>query len=484
VIMRILPFSTVLLLSAVACGNSDPNAPNRSENAEKWFKRAQASYRSGDAEDATVAIDGAVKAAPKDRETRLLAAKIALAKLDYEDVVKLTEGLDGSDAKGLRGRAFWYSGDIEKAADELEEVGRDPAVKDTWARDVASLARRGHGRHPFQIEGVVSATDMPSGEGSPALVVPCELEGERILALVSTNFGELMIDSTSRHEPAWVNLRFGDKFEVKDVPALTHDLSGISRQLGATIKALIGVNVLRHMHATFDRHGSQFVVRKADAAPPPDATRLPVFYARGGAMMVRANFSSKDDGEALLFVDSSSFYPMALDDSLLKKTGADLGSWRPQPGAPASWKMGPLPYFKLGNLDLSQFPAVQGAGFAEYKNTFDVDLGGIAGAGLLSIFRVTFAAEGKYLWLELDPTMSMAGSQQQQGPMAPQQVPPPGLPGARPAPGPTAPGTPKAGPTAPAPPKGAEPKSPPASGPTPGAKTDAKPTSEGKGAAK
>ena len=471
--MRTSSFAPVLLLAlASACGSSDPNAPNRSETGEKWFKRAQQSYKTGDADDASIAIDGAIKASPKDRETRVLAAKIALAKLDYENVIKVTEGITGSDVHGLRGRAYWYSGDIEKAADELEEVGRDPNMKDNWARDVASLARRGHGRHPFQIEGVVSATEMPSGEGSPALVVPCELEGERILALVSTNFGELMVDSGTRKEPAWVNLRFGDKFEVKDVPALTHDLSGISRQLGATIKALIGVNVLRHVHATFDRHGSQFVVRKADPSPPPDAARVPVFYARGGAMMVRASVTPKEENDALLFVDSASFYPMALDDGLLKKTGADTGTWKPQPGAPAAWRMGSLPYFKLGNMDLSQFPAVQGASFSDYKNSFDVDMTGGAGAGLLSIFRVTFANDGKFLWLELDPAMSAATANQPPPPPAqqgPDALPPPGkAPPTKPAP---------AGPAAP-------PKSEPKTAPPPAATPNAKPATESKGAAK
>jgi hypothetical protein len=478
--MRPTPAALILALSAAACVSAcgdgpDPNAPNRSQLADKWLNRAKQSYRSGDVDDASVAIDGAMKAAPRDREARLLAARIALAKLDFEQVVKLTEGLEGSDAKGLRGRAFWYAGDIERAADELEEMGKDPTVKDPWARDVAQLARRGQGRHPFAIEGaVVSSTEMPSGEGSPALVVPCELEGERILALVATNFGEVMIDSTSRKEPAWVNLRFGDRFEVKDVPALTHDLSGISRQLGATIKALLGVNLLRHMHVTFDRRGSQFVVRKNEPPAPPEASKMPIFYARGGAMMMRAHISSKDDGQALLFVDSSAFYPLALDDGLLKRSGADLGEFHPQPGAPASWKMGPLPFFKLGGLDLSQFPAVQGAGFNEYKQTFDVDLGGVAGAGLLSIFRVTFADQGRWLWLELDPSMVPGGAPPQQA-----AEPPPRAPATDP--GPTAPTSPRAEPTK-APPASKAPSAPnakpEAAKPKPGS------PSESKGAAK
>ena len=463
--------STLLLAGTfaalAACGDGpDPNAPNRSQLAEKWFSRARQSYRQGDMEDATLAIDGALKAAPRDREARLLAARIALARLDYAQTIRLTEGIPGSDAKGLRGRAFWYGGDIERAADELEDMGRDPSVKDAWARDVAQLARRGQGRHPFSIEGaVVSAVEMPGGEGSPALVVPCELEGERILALVATNFGELMIDSASRKEPAWVNLRFGDRFEVKDVPALTHDLSSVSRQLGATIKALIGVNLLRHMHVTFDRRGSQFVVRKSDPPAPPEASKMPVFYARGGAMMMRATISSKDDGNTLLFVDSSAFYPLALDDVLLKRSGADLSTFRPQPGAPPSWKMGPLPFFKLGNVDLSQFPAVQGAPFSEYKQIFDVDLGGVAGAGLLSVFRVTFADDGRWLWLELDPAM-LAPAGPPPPPAAPPVAPPPDI-----APGPK----PKA-----EPPKEKEkPKAEPQSSPKP-----EKPKGDSKGAAK
>ncbi len=485
--MRRLVFMTALsaLTALAACGDGpDANAPGRSQLADKWLNRAKQSYRSGDAEDASVAIDGALKAAPHDRETRALAARIALAKLDFDEAIKLTEGLQGSDVKGIRGRAFWYAGDIERAADELEEMLKDPTVKDPWARDVSKLARRGHGRHPFAIEGVVEAVEMP-GAGGPALVVPCELDGERILALVATNFGEMMIDSSSRKEPAWVNLRFGERFEVKDVPALTHDLSGISRTLGATIKALLGVNVLRHMHVTFDRRGSQFVVRKNEPAAPPDASKMPIFYARGGAMMMRATINAKDDGNALLFVDTSAFYPLALEDSLLKKSGADLSHFHTEPGAPPSWKMGPLPFFKLGGIDISGFPAVQGAPFNDYKQTFDVDLGGIAGAGLLSVFRVTFADEGKWVWLELDPTMmGMSGPAAPAGPAeAPPTAPQPPAAAPKSEPQKTDPAKPQP-PKAPAAPKAEPPKAPAA----PGAKSDAAPktgaATESKGAAK
>jgi tetratricopeptide (TPR) repeat protein len=485
---RILVTTAALALlacSVPACGGPDANS-GRAPIADKWLTRAKAAYRSGDLDDASTAIDGALKAAPRDTDTRLLGARIALAKLEYNEAIKLTEGITGSDALGLRGRAYWYAGDIEKAADDLEEMLRDPNVKDNWAKEVAKLARRGHGRHPFAIEGaLVASVEMP--QAGPALVVPCELEGERILALVSTAMGEMMIDSSNRKEPAWVNLRFGEKLEVKDVPALTTDLSNISRQLGAPIKALIGVNALRHMHVTFDRRGSQFVVRKSDPSAPPDASKVPLFYVRGGGMMMRGAVSNKDDGNALLFVDSSAFYPLALDDAMLKRSGADLAQFRNEPGAPAAWKLGMLPYFKLGTLDLPMVPAMQGAPLAEYKNNFDVDLAGVVGAGLLAAFRVTFGDDGRWLWLEVDPSL-MGGPQGTEPRQGPEPLPPPGGAG---------PGAPSGPPVGPAPPPSGPPKPgtkpapksdpPPAMGPAPAGAPGAKsnvPKTESKGAAK
>ena len=90
--------ATVLLAFIVACGDGpDASSPGRSQLADKWLSRAKLSFKAGDLEDATQAIDGALKAAPKDRETRLTAARIALSKLEFNEVVKQTEGLEGAD---------------------------------------------------------------------------------------------------------------------------------------------------------------------------------------------------------------------------------------------------------------------------------------------------------------------------------------------------------------------------------------------------
>ena len=290
---------------------------------------------------------------------KVCVARVALARLDYAEALRFTEGLKGSDARQIRGRAFWYQGDLEQAADELEALLRDPQIKDPWAREVSKLARQSQGRRPFAIEGgVVAMIEMPPT--GPALVVPCELEGEQVLALVATAVGELVVDSNTRREPAWVNLRFGDRIEVKDVPALTQDLSPLARQFGAPIKALLGVNLLRHMHVTFDRRGSQFVVRQAEPPAPPDATRVPLFYVRGGGMMVRGNVTTKDDQQSPFLVDSTAFYPIALDDALWKRSGANLASLKVDPQGLPNTKMGELPLFRFGGFDLPQVPALQG----------------------------------------------------------------------------------------------------------------------------
>jgi hypothetical protein len=398
---------SALSLGGAACGPAmDAKAPARPPLAAKWFDRALASYKAGDFEDARDAAKSALQASPTDPDVKILNARIALARLDYDEAIKLTEGMQSTDVHALRGRAFWYRGDLEQAADELEAMLGDPNVKDDWAREVAGLARRGVGRHPFEIEGgMIGSVEMPPA--GPALVVPCELEGEQVLAMIATASGEVVLDSNARKEPAWVNLRFGGNVEIKDVPAITQDLSGLSRQMGAPIKLLLGVNLLRHAHATFDRRGDQFVVRKNDPVAPPEATRVPLWYVRGGGMMVRAGLTPHSPEKSVLLVDTSSMFPVGLDDALWKKAGVDVASLTPAPGT-ANVKEGIVPMVRFAGFDLPQIPGVEGAPLSDLKSSVDTDLGGILGAGLLALFRVTFGDDGRFMWLEADPALLTA----------------------------------------------------------------------------
>lgn len=353
-----------------------------------------------DVADAELAVQNAVRLEPNRPEVRLLAGKIALARLEFDQAVKSLDGLQSSEARAVRGRALWYGGRVSEAADELEQLLSDPDVKDPWASEVAKLARRGAGREPFQLSGgLVGVSEMPAVGAGAALIVPLELNGDPVLGLVATGTPEVMIDSRSS-EPSWVSLRFGERIEVRDVPALPKDLGGVSQQLNAPIKVLLGVNLLRHLNPTIDYRGSQFVVRTFEPPPPPRTTTLRLAYVRGGGMVFRAGLSrSAEDVDSSLLVDTSMFFPLALDERGWEKAGVRLDALQPVPGM-KGLSQARLPFLRLGAYEIPDIPAVHGAPLGEFEKGLDVDLDGLVGSGLLAAFRITLVDGGRSIWLE------------------------------------------------------------------------------------
>jgi hypothetical protein len=429
--------------AAGLCACSDAKSPggaDRSPLAQKWLDRTKASYGAADLDDASDAARSAIQAAPNDPEVRTWGGRVSLARLDYADTVRLLTGINTSDARGLRGRAKWYAGDIDQAADELESMLQDPDVHDGWAKAIAGLARRGAGRKPFQMSGgMLAVAEMPRIPQNTSLLVPLEIDGEQALALVATGSAEVTLDSATRKEPTWVSLRFGGRIDVKDVPAMVQDLSGISRQMNVPIKALLGVNLLRHLNVTFDYVGGQFIVRTFAPPVPPSATRIPIAYIKGGGMMMRSALSAeKSAPPASLLVDSSMSFPLALDQEGWKKAGTEIGRLQPVP-QDAKLKQGTVPLLRMGAFDIPQVPAVYGTPIAEVEKSVEVDLDGVVGSGLLANFRVTLTDGGRAMWLEAAPIQEMA----------PPAEPPAAAPPATPA----APSTPAAPPEKPEKPK-------------------------------
>ncbi|MFZ5895958.1 MAG: hypothetical protein ACOY0T_33185 [Myxococcota bacterium] len=375
---------------------------------KKWYERADASFHHGDMEDAREAIDNALKVVPDRPEARLLSAKVALASLDYDRVQASLRGLDTSEARSLRGRAFWYAGEVEKAADELEKLLSDPEVRDPWANEIAKLARVGAGRKPFDLAGgMLASTEMPRA-GTSALIVPLELNGEPALGLVATGTAEAVIDSSAGARPSWVSLRFGERLEVRDVPVLAKDLSGISRQVNAPIKILLGVNLLRHLRPTFDFAGGQFVVRSFDPPPPPVATTIKLSYVRGGGMLVRGAFGADQAAPACsLLVDTALTYPLALSNEGWKKAGVSPASLQAVPGA-GDLREGVLPMLRLGAYDVPKVPGLGGeSAVKEREEGLGIALDGLIGSGLLASFRVTLVDGGRTMWLEDIPAEAL-----------------------------------------------------------------------------
>lgn len=415
-------------ITATLTGCDGINSPssNRPEKAETWYRRAGKEFKEGDFEEAHDSAQKALAIVPEDPEVKTLAAEVALTALDYAEVARLLKGVKSTDAARLRGRALWYKGDLEAAADELEAMLNDPEVKDDWAKSTSKLARRGAGRTPFSLSGaMLAAVEMVHvSPVAPFFVVPVEIDGESALAMIATGSAEVVIDSATRPEPSWISLRFGEKFEVKDVPALAQDLSGVSKELGAPIKALLGINLLRHINATFDFTGRQFVVRNFAPPPPPSATRVELRYARGGGLLLRSAVGGEKGPKETLMVDTSRPFQVALDAEGWKKAGVDVASLKAIPGDPEQkLREGVIPVMRLGAFDIAKVQGLYGVSLTDMEKAMSVDLDGLVGAGFLYPFRCSIADGGRVLWVE-DQTSAQRMLGMDAGPAAPAGAPP------------------------------------------------------------
>jgi hypothetical protein len=253
-----------------------------------------------------------------------------------------------------------------------------------------------------------------------------------------------------------VSLRFAERVEVRDVPTLTKDLSGISRQVNAPIKILLGVNLLRHIRPTIDFAGGQFVVRTFDPPPPPVATTVRLSYARGGGMMVRGALGAGDSPPACsLLIDTTLTYPMALDLAGWKKAGVAPATLMAVPNS-TTLRHGVIPSLRLGAFDVPHVPGLEGeSAVKEREQGLGMDLDGLLGSGLLATFRVTLIDGGRAMWLEDLPREALTAPPVMEVPSdvdlpledeeAEEEEPAPKKPGAKPKPGTAPAAKPKAG---------------------------------------
>lgn len=380
-----------------ACGGVQKPAPSWPPVAQKWFDRAEHSYQVGDLSDAHLASENALASLPSEPKVRGLAAKVAMAELEFERALQLLADLPGSEAAGLRGRCHWYLDHLDEAADELSKVTADPDIKDEWAKAALELAHAGRGRRPFEMTGaLLAAVEMPRGANT-AMLVPVEVNGEPSLAMIATDQAESVIDGKTS---SWVSLRFSGRLEVSDVPAMAQDLSGLAREIGAPVKMLLGAHLLRRLRATIDLSGRQFVARTYNPPPPPEATTiLPIFY-KGGAIVLPGAFGEqKTAPSSALLMNTSVTFPVALDEAGWKKAGQDPSSFVAVPGR-ANLRHGLLPLLRLGAFEIPNIPGVVGFPVEDVEQQTGVDLDGVAGSGLFATFRLTFADEGRTLWME------------------------------------------------------------------------------------
>lgn len=395
-----------LSLLLLGCG-SGHGAANRPELAEKWFVRSQGHLQRGEINLAVEAAGKAIEAGAGDDEATLYAASLALARLEYAEAIRLSGTVTTTAARALRGRAYWYDGKLDQAAAELEQVLADPEAQDEWAKGIVRLARDGAGRTPFQISSATVATvDLVRVHPTiPFMVLPLEIDGESALTLVSTSVGEMTVDKAYRPEPSWVSIRVGGRLEMRDVPAASQDLSALSKQVGAPIRALVGVQVLRRLNATLDFSGRQFVARSYSPPPPPGGARLDVFYLRGGGLMLPIQLGGSEESKSALLVDTQVPFPLALDEGGFARAGVPLSSLSTfASDSSGRLKEGSLPGIKLAMYEVTKVPAVFGMPIQDIERAVRQDIDGLVGASLIAQFRFTFAEGGRTVWLEEDAT--------------------------------------------------------------------------------
>ena len=143
------------------------------------FKRAQASYAQGDLDDARAAADSALAATPKDR-TRACSARRSRSRARVRQAARHASCLPTRPTRSAAAPSGTPA--TSSRPPTARAAQRDPTFKDSWVREVAKLARRGHGRHPYTVEGgMLAAVEMPRRPRWS----PCELEGERIRAVAT-----------------------------------------------------------------------------------------------------------------------------------------------------------------------------------------------------------------------------------------------------------------------------------------------------------
>jgi hypothetical protein len=138
-----------------------------------------------------------------------------------------------------------------------------------------------------------------------------------------------------------------------------------------------------------------------------------------------------------LLVDSAALFPLSLGDAEWRRAGVDPQVLEPIPGAP-NLRGGTVPQLKFGAFDLPKIPAVEDV--PRPDQDLGVNMAGVMGSGLLSIFRITFADDGRFMWIEPDPTMLEAINEEAAGRRS--APPGPGKPPAQPGPAPASSGAP------------------------------------------
>lgn len=119
-------------------------------------------------------------------------------------------------------------------------------------------------------------------------------------------------------------------------------------------------------------------------------------------MVLNSGLTADKSARAPLLIDTSMRFPLALDQGGWKKAGLNAMDLKVIPEDPEQkLREGIVPVLRLGAYDVPKVPGVYGPNLLDLEKVLTpLNLDGVIGAGLLAHFRMTFADDGRVMWLE------------------------------------------------------------------------------------
>lgn len=390
----------VLLLS-VACGGPPGRVETRATGggdaraqARATAERARQALDRGQLE---VAAGLAAEALAQDREDeRVLAtfAAIALARGQDREVVDALENATDSDLVHLRAKARFRLGDAPGVVRDLESFADDE--RDGWM-EVALAIARGAGSDPWwSVAGDDRAT-LAMVSGPPVPVVEIAIDGEDVRALVSTATDLTVVDDRLADDPELLGRVELGPIAIGRVPALLRDLDPIERQLGTSIGAVIGLDLLRHFETTID-FAQRWIVVRRDGTEAGESASARYATLSGSFLAV---YATLDRTEGWLVIDSAGLFPIALSPAAVTALELDLDALEAPPSAPApDVRLTTIEALRISDFELRGVPAVTGLVPRDLDALAGAPLAGMLGAVTFNERKLVIAPASRRIHVE------------------------------------------------------------------------------------
>ena len=394
-------FSLLLLLAGCGgAGAAAPTGPSGSPDAVSAEQRAEEARTllvEGRLDEAHATAMQALAADSEQSVAREVAARVLLARGEMRETVELLSDARRPRLVRLRARAKARLDDYAGVASDLRSVEeREPA--DGWAEAMLPVAREAPSEPVFAMAGPERAA-VSMDARAPVPVIPIEVSGREVKALVATSADVTVLDDQVRATPGFADELSLGEITVSNVPVLVRDLDAIGEALGTEIGAVIGMDLMSRLEVTLDGREREIVFRREGTEASADASQVPFVAFEATFLAVRATLNGSASGWFTL--DTSGLFPVAIAPATVEALGLDPDSLEPAPGAPSpDIRVTTLDRVRFGEVEMSGVPAVTGLVPADLSELAGAPIAGMLGAAMVHQLSLTIAPERRVLLIE------------------------------------------------------------------------------------